>query len=81
MPLLQSIHHTSLTHALLYASTAPVLIAMGTFVMRKPISTGKLSLKSQFYDCAIKDLQQLCLASRQPSHAAVACPSLQPWLL
>lgn len=37
-----SIHHTSLTHALLYGSTAPVLIAVGTLMIRKPISTGEI---------------------------------------
>ena len=56
---LQSIHHTSLTHALLYGSTAPVLIAMGTLLMRKPISAGKLSL---LCGCAIKVCSWLYLA-------------------
>ncbi len=40
--LLQAIHHTSLTHALLFSSAAPLLIAIGTLIMRKPISIGKL---------------------------------------
>lgn len=40
--LLQAIHHTSLTHALLFSSAAPLLIAIGTVIMRKPISLGKL---------------------------------------
>ena len=39
---MQSIHHTSLTHALLGASMAPLLIAIGTLILRKPISLGKL---------------------------------------
>ena len=40
--LLQAIHHTSLTHALLFSSAAPLLIAIGTLILRKPISIGKL---------------------------------------
>ena len=44
--LLQTIHHTSLTHAMLYGSTAPLLIAMTTLVLRKPISKGKRTLLS-----------------------------------
>ncbi|DBA79052.1 TPA: hypothetical protein ACH3X1_008910 [Trebouxia sp. C0004] len=37
-----AIHHTSLTHALLFSSAAPLLIAIGTLIMRKPISTGEI---------------------------------------
>lgn len=37
-----AIHHTSLTHALLFASAAPLLIALGTVIVRKPISTGEI---------------------------------------
>ncbi len=47
--LLQAIHHTSLTHALLFSSAAPLLIAIGTLIVRMPISVGKL---------------QVCLAQR-----------------
>ena len=74
VPFLQSIHHTSLTHALLYSSTAPVLIAMGTLVMRKPISAGKLSL---LCGCAIK----ICSGCILPSYAEVACAALKSLLL
>ncbi len=34
------VEHTSLTHALLFVSITPVLIAAGMWALRKPISTG-----------------------------------------
>ncbi|KAL0053403.1 hypothetical protein WJX82_005226 [Trebouxia sp. C0006] len=37
-----AIHHTSLTHALLFSSAAPLLIAIGTLILRKPISIGEI---------------------------------------
>lgn len=39
---LQAVHHTSLTHALLFSSASPLLIAVGTLILRKPISAGNL---------------------------------------
>ena len=34
------IENTSLTHSLLVASTPPIIIALWTWIMRKPISAG-----------------------------------------
>lgn len=62
---LQSIHHTSLTHALLYGSTAPVLIAMGTLIIRKPISTGKLSCR---LPATGLDLCCICSSAHRQKH-------------
>lgn len=35
--------HTSLIHAYLFVSVTPLVIAVGTLVLRKPISTGELA--------------------------------------
>jgi drug/metabolite transporter (DMT)-like permease len=35
------IDHTSLTHALLYVSITPILIAAGMWAMNKPLSKGE----------------------------------------
>ena len=38
-----SVEHTSLTHSLLFVSATPLLLALGTWLLRKPISAGELA--------------------------------------
>lgn len=74
--LLQAIHHTSLTHSLLYGSTAPLLIAVGTLIMRKPISTGKLLL--QLWKVAVVMKEQVSVMGNVQAHCATQfCETLR----
>ena len=43
----QAIQHTSVTHAMLFSSSTPLLISIGALVLRRPISTGSSSYADQ----------------------------------
>lgn len=56
---------------MLYGSTAPLLIATGTLILRKPISVGKfyiplsIALRHQKYSPALHLLAYICTIQRK----------------
>ena len=48
----ESIETTSLAHAVLAVSTSPIFLAIGAWILRKPISYGKALLALNFHFCS-----------------------------